>query len=96
VWDGINAKKIGLIDAYGNVQDAIKWVTTKAKLTNYTLENYPELQDPFLKYLNGYMTTKMNAMVANETGELYKYHNVAKQILGRDHIQCLMEPVVIR
>ena len=63
VWDGINAKKIGLIDAYGNVQDAIKWVTTKAKLTNYTLENYPELQDPFLKYLNGYMTTKMNAML---------------------------------
>ena len=42
VWTGIRAKDIGLIDRFGGIEDAIKSAAAMAKLTDYSVREYPE------------------------------------------------------
>lgn len=42
VWTGEQAKKIGLVDELGNLQDAIKAAAKLAKTSEYNLVTYPE------------------------------------------------------
>lgn len=41
VWSGTKAKEIGLVDELGTLDDAIKFVATKAKLKDFSIESYP-------------------------------------------------------
>lgn len=41
VWSAIKAQELGLVDQLGNLQDAIKWVETKAKVSNPNVVTYP-------------------------------------------------------
>ncbi len=48
VWDGATAKKLGLVDQLGGLQDAVKWVSEKADLKdNYDVAVYPEFEPSF-------------------------------------------------
>lgn len=48
VWSAISAKKIGLVDQLGSVDDAVNWVAGKCKLTdNYDIAVYPQLEPTF-------------------------------------------------
>ena len=96
VWDGITAKEIGLVDEFGNLQDAIDWVVEQAKVGEYSISTYPTLEPSFMKYIRGYMSTQIDNKIASETGELYQYHDIINKIVNRDHIQCLMEPIEIK
>lgn len=97
VWDGASAKALGLVDEYGNLNSAIRWVAQKANLgDDYETIALPVQEDKFLKFISKYAQTKMSEMLKSNTGELYQYHDVLKRILGRDQLQCLMEPVEIR
>ena len=96
VWDGVSAKSLGLVDEFGNLEKAVKWVAAKAKLKDYETVALPTPEDKLMKYLSKYMRTKMEETIKGETGEIYQYHDVIKRILGRDQLQCLMEPVEIR
>lgn len=46
VYSGIEAKKLGLIDEFGGLEDAIKFAAEKASLTDYRTVNLPEMKDP--------------------------------------------------
>lgn len=96
VWDGVSAKSLGLVDEFGNLEKAVKWVAAKAKLKDYVTVALPTPEDKLMKYLSKYMRAKMEETIKGETGEIYQYHDVIKRILGRDQLQCLMEPVEIR
>lgn len=96
VWDGITAKRLGLVDEFGNLADAIDWVVEKAKVGEYSISTYPEPDNSFMRYLRGYVKVEMSNMIKAETGELYKYHDVINKVMNRDQIQCLMEPVIIK
>ena len=76
VWDGITAKEIGLVDEFGNLQDAIDWVVEQAKVGEYSISTYPTLEPSFMKYIRGYMSTQIDNKIASETGELYQYHDI--------------------
>lgn len=49
VWDGATAKKIGLVDELGNLENAMKWVASKAgmKDDNYDVAVYPQFEPSF-------------------------------------------------
>lgn len=96
VWDGTTAKSLGLVDEFGNLESALKWAAEKAKLSDYEVVAYPELEDQFMKYLSKFMDMRFQSMLKENTGELYEYHDILKRVLGRDNLQCLMEPVEIR
>ncbi|HEY0273812.1 MAG TPA: signal peptide peptidase SppA [Chitinophaga sp.] len=51
VWSGEEAKRIGLVDRIGGIDDAIKCAAKLAHAGTYELREYPEVKDPFTKLL---------------------------------------------
>jgi protease-4 len=47
VWTGRRAKEIGLIDRFGGLDDAIKSAAAMAKLSEYSIREYPEPRNIF-------------------------------------------------
>jgi len=47
VWTGTEAKKIGLVDKIGNLNDAIKEAASLAKIKDYYTQNFPEYEKDF-------------------------------------------------
>lgn len=97
VWDAITAKKIGLVDDFGGIREAVAWVANKAKLgKDYKTQNYPALEDPFMTMLDKYMVSRYESRLQGEMGLLYDWHKQLQRIMGRDHILCLMPEVEIK
>ena len=91
VWDAITAKQIGLVDEFGGIAEAVKWVAKKAKLgDDYSTQNYPEMKDQFQAILDKYMVTRYESQLKGEMGVLYEWHQQLMRILGRDQVLCLM------
>ena len=91
VWDGVTAKQIGLVDEFGGIAEAVKWVAKKAKLgDDYSTQNYPEMKDKFQAMLDKYMVTRYESQLKGEMGVLYEWHQQLMRILGRDQVLCLM------
>ena len=96
VWDGVSAKKIGLVDEFGNVDSAVKWVAKKANLADdYCTDAYPAPKTKWEKMLKKYATISAQKRMKGELGFLYDYYIAAEKVLGRNHVLCLMEPVAI-
>jgi protease-4 len=72
VWSGIDAKKIGLIDEFGGLNDAIAYAVKQAKLDNYRLIDLPKQQDP------------INQLIADLSGDTQTFF--AKKILGDEYV----------
>jgi protease-4 len=96
VWDAVTAKQIGLVDEFGGIAEAVKWVANKAKLgDDYSTQNYPELKDKFQAMLDKYMKTRYEARMREEMGPIYEWHQQLMRILGRDRVLCMMPDEVI-
>lgn len=54
VWTGTEAKRIGLVDKIGNLNDALKEAATLAKIKDYSTQNFPvyekDFSDIFFKF----------------------------------------------
>jgi protease-4 len=90
VWSGVDAKKIGLIDDFGDLQKAIEIAADLAKLKNYRIQTLPKQKEAFeqiMELLNSSAETKI---MKNELGEYYKYMQNMKSILSMDKIQARM------
>ena len=97
VWDGATAKEIGLVDAFGGLQDAIDWVAKKAKIKGEAkTQNYPALEDDWRMMLNRYMAVQYAEHLQSEMGIFYEYHRLLTSVLNRDAVQCIMEPIEIK
>ena len=96
VWDGISAKKIGLVDEFGNVDSAVKWVAKKNNLSDkYSVNYYPTQETRWEKMLKKYGSVSTEKRLKGELGFLYEYYKEVQKVLGRNHILCLMDPVQI-
>ena len=96
VWDAVTAKQIGLVDEFGGIAEAVKWVANKAKLgDDYSTQNYPEIKDKFEAMLEKYTKTRYEARMREEMGQFYEWHQQLMRILGRDRVLCLMPDEVI-
>ena len=96
VWDAVTAKQIGLVDEFGGIAEAVKWVANKAKLgDDYSTQNYPEIKDKFQAMLEKYMKTRYEARMREEMGPIYEWHQQLMRILGRDRVLCMMPEEVI-
>lgn len=87
VWSGINAKKIGLIDTYGGLTEAIKIAAEKAHIETYRIVELPKLQEPLqqlLKQVTGDIKIKL---IKNELGDDYKYYQLLRKAKNMNGIQ---------
>lgn len=98
VWDGITAKKIGLIDEFGGLNQAVEWVAKRAGLNDgyYLVKEYPNDDLNLRKLLKLFSTQLQTKELQEQMGMFYQYFEQTHAILNRDHVLCLMEPLEIK
>ncbi|MFM7823152.1 MAG: S49 family peptidase, partial [Bacteroidota bacterium] len=52
VWSGVDAQRLGLVDALGGINEAIAAAAKKAGLKNYRIADYPKQKDPIKALLD--------------------------------------------
>lgn len=70
VWTGTEAKRIGLVDKIGNLNDAIKEAASLAKIKDYSTQNFPEYEKNFSDIFAKFPFAKSKeALIKEELGE---------------------------
>lgn len=64
VWSGTAAKEIGLIDEFGDLEDAIAEAAAMAELDDFRLRELPEQKDPFQEIMKSFgAEAKLQALI---------------------------------
>lgn len=87
VWSGIDAKRIGLVDVLGNIDDAVKIAVNKSKVSDYRIVNYPELEEPFEKIMKQLGGNVKSYFMPDEYKALAPYLNTLESIKSNKGIQ---------
>ncbi|MDB5014011.1 MAG: signal peptide peptidase SppA [Daejeonella sp.] len=87
VWSGKEALGIGLVDRLGNINDAIKSASKKAKLNDYKIVEYPSQKDPIKSFLDQSSSDVKLYFVKQELGSNYLYYEQLKSALKFSGIQ---------
>ena len=86
VWTGEDAKRLGLVDEMGGLNDAINIAAKKAGLESYSLKSYPEKEDfmtTLLKEFGGDTEARiMKRTIGNENYQIMKQIEQAKSMNG--------------
>jgi protease-4 len=90
VWAAVDAKKIGLVDEFGGLKEAIAAAAKKAKLEEYRIQNLPEQKDPFEKILKSFGASASTYLIQKELGEDYKYYQQMKEAVNYHGIKARM------
>lgn len=72
VWSGVDAKRIGLVDELGTLEDAINAAAELAKIDTYGIRKYPKYKSGFERFiedLEGASIQLKNKIIADEIGE---------------------------
>lgn len=72
VWSGVDAKRIGLVDELGTLEDAIDAAAELAEVTTYGIRKYPKYKSGFERFmedLEGASVQLKNKMITDEIGE---------------------------
>ena len=79
IWSGDNAKEIGLVDAFGGVDDAVKMAAELCNLDHYRVVQLPAVEDPLEKFLKEF-GSQSHVRMQNELGLHYKMFQALKTI----------------
>lgn len=90
VWSGVDAKRIGLIDEFGGLNDAVKEAAKLAKLTDYRTVELPEQKDTFEQIMEAVSGDKSASLLKNELGDAYPYFNYLSRMSKMEGVQALM------
>ena len=81
VWSGVDAKRIGLVDELGNLDDAIAEAANMAELEEYGVKNYPKYKSGFEQFMEDFggasLKTK-ESLIEQEIG--HEAYSVLKQV----------------
>ncbi|NOR27036.1 MAG: signal peptide peptidase SppA [Lutibacter sp.] len=96
VWSGTDALNNGLIDALGNLDDAVLYAAELAEVTDYKVRNYPnykvELEDRFRSF--PFMKSKEKVLI-EELGEgNFKIYQTIKQFSKLKGIQARLPYII--
>ena len=83
VWSGVDAKRLGLVDVLGGINDAISIAAAKAHLTTYRTIALPEQKEFLEKLVEDLNTEAKTYFGKQQFGESYQYfdelNNLVKQ-----------------
>lgn len=80
VWTGIDAKEIGLVDAFGGLDSAVVYAAKLAKVDDYKVKNYPEQKDPMEELIKELKGDAKAYILKQELGVNYKYYQQLQQL----------------
>lgn len=87
VWSGIDAKRIGLVDEFGNTDTAIAIAAKKANLSAYRVISLPEIEDPIKKLMKNLSTEAKMYFMPEEYKSLLPYAKTLDLINNNKGIQ---------
>ncbi len=87
VYTGEAAKKLGLVDKIGTLQNAITCAAGMAKLKEYRTVNLPAMVDPFEQFQKQLSGDVRSYFVKQALGSEFKYVKQAEELLKNDRIQ---------
>jgi len=89
VWSGIDALRLGLIDQFGGLQEAIALAAETAGITDYYLWSLPAQKDPLEQILDELTGSENSASsrIRTELGEYYTYYQYLKELRQSRGIQ---------
>ena len=90
VWTGNQALKIGLVDALGDLDTAIKEAVKLAKLDDYSLRDFPKKQDFFESFFSNQKEELATRAMKEYLGNDYQLFKTIKEIKEQDFIQARM------
>jgi protease IV len=93
VWSGTDAKRIGLVDQLGTMNDAIKYAASLTKLEKYSTVAYPEYEKDFQDIIGKFIpfAKYKENLIKQEIGiENYQMLEKIKKMQTRKGIQAIM------
>ena len=87
VWTGATAKELGLVDELGGLDKALEIAAQKAGVENYSVLNYPEMDNVLSTLLNEEKKDYIESQMAETLGEYYDFAKFVRNIKNADHIQ---------
>lgn len=94
VWSGVDAKRLGLVDEIGNLDDAIEAAAEMVELENFGIRKYPKYKSDFERLMDDLGSAKVSigaAFVKEELGnELYQSLKEIKEMSKQRDIQARM------
>jgi len=90
VWSGVDAKRIGLVDEFGGLNDAIAEAAKLAKLKDYRTLELPEQKDTFEQLMEVFSGDNTSVFLKKELGAAYPYFNYLSRMSRMEGIQALM------
>lgn len=91
VWDGLTAKKIGLVDEIGGLDKAIACAAKLAGLKQYRLEVLPEPKDYSTRLFEAFKNIAVKCVLPENMQFLLHQQKILEKIIHRDHIQTITE-----
>ncbi|MBQ5992851.1 MAG: signal peptide peptidase SppA [Bacteroidales bacterium] len=93
VWAGSDALGLGLVDAMGNINDAIAKAAELASIDKYDITYYPAQKDWFSLIFN-MKDEEVDAALRQKMGQFYYLFDGVQQVLGNSGVQARM-PMII-
>jgi len=88
VWTGMKAKELGLVDAFGGLQEAIETAANMANLAEYRTSEYPRIKDPMTQLIEKFSGKETaQAMLKSELGDMYPFYNHFKELKEMEGVQ---------
>lgn len=88
VWTGSEAKRLGLVDELGGIDNAIAIAAKRANVEQYTIVNLPEKADFFSSLFEQDPANYIKSKLLKENiGEYYKTFNLIKNLEKADFMQ---------
>lgn len=92
VWSGADGKRIGLVDKFGGIKDAIALAAKKAKLDEYKILELPKQKEPFEEFFKNIFDTDVmiDKKLKQALGSSYENYARLKNVLKYKGVQARM------
>lgn len=88
VWNGYDAKKIGLIDEFGGLNKAVEIAKSLAKIDEFKVIEYPKQKEFFQQIINELKGEEVKTkMIKKELGENYIFYKTVQNITTMKGVQ---------
>lgn len=91
VWSGVDALRLGLIDEYGGIDEAIAYAAKLAKIEKYKVIHLPKQKEPFQQLMEDISgETNPYTKLRQEFGEYFMVFDYIRQINNMKGVQARM------
>jgi protease-4 len=87
VWSATDAKRLGLIDDFGGISEAVETAAALANIKDYRIQSLPEQKNLFDQVFDELLGSASASYLEKELGENYKYYLYLKQVKEMKGVQ---------